>query len=150
MKKALIITPSDLPAWCPIYRRHTIFYTGTDDSGISRKRNRMSEISKTEIGRRFFKMQKEKQVEKAIEKIRQAQGSEWALYSQGDIEALKQVLGEVWIFMERDSWDQIAFTRLSGIELRELIRCGRDVHDSVISGKSAAEKSIPVLVRKDS
>jgi hypothetical protein len=110
----------------------------------------MSEISKTEIGRRFFKMQKEKQVEKAIEKIRQAQGSDWALYSPGDIEALKQVLGEVWIFMERDTWDQVAFTRLSGIELRELIRYGRDVHDSVISGKSAAEKSIPILVRKDS
>jgi hypothetical protein len=110
----------------------------------------MSEISKTEIGRRFFKMQKEKQVEKAIEKIRQAQGSEWACYSPGDIEALKQVLGEVWIFMERDSWDQVAFTRLSGIELREPIRYGRDVHDSVISGKSAAEKSIPVQVRKDS
>ena len=110
----------------------------------------MSEVSKTEIGRRFFKLQKEKQVEKAIEKIRQAQGSEWVLYSQGDIEALMQVLGEVWIFMEGDSWDQIAFTRLSGIELRELIRYGRDVHDSVISGKSAAEKSIPILVRKSS
>jgi hypothetical protein len=57
--------------------------------------NRMSEISKTEIGRRFFKLQKEKQVEKAIEKIRQAQGSEWSLYTRGDSEALMQVLGEV-------------------------------------------------------
>jgi hypothetical protein len=110
----------------------------------------MSDVSKTEIGRRFFKMQKEKQVEKAIEKIRQAQGSEWVLYSRSDIEALMQVLGEVWIFVERDSWDKIAFTRLSGIELRELIRFGRDVQDSVISGKSAAEKSMPILVRKDS
>jgi hypothetical protein len=52
--------------------------------------------------------------------------------------------------MERDSWDQIAFTRLSGIELCELIRYGRDVRDSVVSGKSAAEKSMPILVRKDS
>ena len=128
-----------------------IFYTGTDNARIPvREEKLMSEVSKTEIGRRFFKLQKEKQVEKAIEKIRQAQGSEWVLYSQGDIEALMQVLGEVWIFVERDSWDQIAFTRLSGMELRELIRYGRDVQDSVISGKSAAEKSIPILVRKDS
>jgi hypothetical protein len=134
-----------------IFRRHTTFYTGTDNARMPVQEEKlMSEVSKTEIGRRFFKLQKEKQVEKAIEKIRQAQGSEWVLYSQGDIEALMQVLGEVWIFMERDSWDQIAFTRLSGIELRELIRYGRDVHDSVIRGRSAAEKSRPILVRKDS
>jgi hypothetical protein len=110
----------------------------------------MPEISKTEIGRRFFKMQKEKQVEKAIEKIRQAQGSEWALYTQGDIEALKQILGEVWIFMERDSWEKIAFTKLSGMELRELIRFGRDVNDSIISGRTAAERGMPILLKNKS
>lgn len=108
----------------------------------------MPEVSKTEIGRRFFKMQKEKQVEKAIEKIRQAQGAEWALYSQSDIEALKHVLGDVWTFMDRDTWDQISFTRLSGIELRELIRFGRDSLDTTINGKSSAEKSIPILLKK--
>lgn len=109
----------------------------------------MPEVSKTEIGRRFFKMQKEKHVEKAIEKIRQAQGSEWILYTQSDIEALKQVLGDVWTFMDRDSWDQISFTRLSGIELRELIRFGRDSLDNIISGKSAAEQSMPILLKKE-
>ena len=140
-----------LPVNFRIFRRHTTIYSGTDNARIPvREEQLMSEVSKTEIGRRFFKIQQEKQVEKAIEKIRQAQGSEWVLYSQSDIKALMEVLGEVWIFMERDSWDQIAFTRLSGIELRELIRSGRDVHDSVISGKSAAEKSIPILVRKSS
>ena len=108
----------------------------------------MSEVSKTEIGRRFFKMQKEKEVEKAIEKIRQAQGSEWILYTQSDIEALKQVLGEVWIFVERDSWERITFTKLTGIDIRELIRLGRDFNDSVISGRTAAEKSLPVLLKK--
>lgn len=107
----------------------------------------MSEVSKTEIGRRFFKMQKDKQVEKAIEKIRQAHGSEWTLYSQSDIEALKQVLGEVWIFIERDKWDRISFTALSGIELRKLIGFGREVRDTVINGKVAAEKSIPLLIK---
>ena len=109
----------------------------------------MPEVSKTEIGRRFFKMQKEKQVEKTIEKIRQAQGSEWALYSKSDIDALKEVLGEAWIFIERDSWDQVSFTRLTGIELRELIRYGKDVRDNIISGKAAAEKSLPLLLKHE-
>lgn len=108
----------------------------------------MPEVTKTEIGRRFFKLQQEKQVEKAVEKIRQAQGSDWSLYTHQDIEALKTVLAEVWIYIDRDSWEQIAFTRLSGIELRELIRFGRDIHDSVISGRTAAEKSMTVLMKK--
>jgi len=108
----------------------------------------MPEVSKTEIGRRFFKLQQEKQVEKAVEKIRQAQGSEWSLYTHQDIESLKRVLAEVWIYIDRDSWEAISFTQLSGIELRELIRFGKDIRDSIISGKDAAEKSMPILMNK--
>ena len=108
----------------------------------------MPEVSKTEIGRRFFKMQKEKQVEKAIGKIRQTQGSEWSLYSSSDIEALKQILGEAWVFIERDAWDSVAFTRLSGMDLRELIHIGKEVRDAIISGKTGAEKSMPTLMKK--
>ena len=107
----------------------------------------MPEVSKTEIGRRFFQMQKEKQVEDALGKIRQAHGTEWSLYSSGDIEALKQVLGEVWVFIDRDAWERIAFTRLSGLDLRDLIHIGSDVRATLISGKTGAEKSIPVLVK---
>jgi hypothetical protein len=107
----------------------------------------MPEVTKTEIGRRFFKLQQEKQVEKAVEKIRQAQGSEWSFYTHQDVESLKTVLAEVWVYIDRDSWEQIAFTRLSGIELRELMRFGRDVNDSVISGRTAAEQSMPVLLK---
>jgi hypothetical protein len=108
----------------------------------------MPEVTKTEIGRRFFKLQQEKQVEKAVEKIRQAQGSEWSLYTHQDIESLKTVLAEVWVYMDRDSWETISFTQLSGIELRELIRLGKDIRDTILSGKDAAEKSMPVLLEK--
>jgi hypothetical protein len=110
----------------------------------------MSEVSKTEIGRRFFKLQQEKQVEKAVEKIRQAQGSEWSLYTHHDIEALKTVLAETWVYIDRDSWESISFTQLTGTELRELIRSGREVQDSLITGKAAAEKSLPILQGKAS
>jgi len=50
--------------------------------------------------------------------------------------------------MDRDTWEQISFTRLSGIELRELIRFGRDSQDNIISGKSSAEQSMPILLKK--
>jgi hypothetical protein len=108
----------------------------------------MSEVSKTEIGRRFFKLQQEKQVEKAVEKIRQAQGSEWSLYTHHDIEALKTVLAETWVYIDRDSWESISFTQLTGTELRELIRSGKEIREAVISGKDATEKTMPILMKK--
>jgi len=108
----------------------------------------MPEVSKTEIGRRFFKLQQEKQVEKAVEKIRQAQGSEWSLYTHHDIEALKTALAETWVYIDRDSWESISFTQLTGTDLRELIHYGKEIRDAVITGKDAAEKTVPVLMKK--
>ena len=135
-------SPGTLPAHHFYSRRDNGKYPAREDGTA------MPEVSKTEIGRRFFKMQRKKQVEKAIGKIRQAHGSEWSLYSSSDIEALKQILGEAWVFIERDAWDSVAFTRLSGMDLRELIRIGKEVRDALISGKTGAEKSMPVLMKK--
>ena len=105
----------------------------------------MPEVSKTEIGRRFFKLQKEKNVEKAIEKIRQSMGPEWSLFTHGDIEALKYILGECWVFIDREAWEKISFTRLSGIDLRELIRIGKEALDAVITDQIAVQRSSVIL-----
>jgi hypothetical protein len=108
--------------------------------------NGMPEVSRTEIGRRYFKLQKEKSVEQAIAKIRQSMGSDWSHYTFGDIEALKHILGESWVFIEREAWEKIAFTRLSGIELRELIAIGKNVLDNSINEQTAVEKSTAILM----
>ena len=107
----------------------------------------MPEVSKTEIGSRYFKLQKEKSVEKAIEKIRQTMGSEWSLYTHGDFEALKYILGETWVYTDRDVWDKISFTRLTGLELREIIRIGKDALDNVINGQDAVHMSLAILLK---
>jgi hypothetical protein len=108
----------------------------------------MPEVSKTEIGRRFYKLQKEKNVEKAIEKIRQSMGSEWSLYTQGDIEALKYILGECWVFFDRDTWEKISFTRLTGLHLRELISISKNASENILSGQKAVQMSESILFQK--
>ncbi|MDD1706830.1 MAG: hypothetical protein LUO81_01340 [Methanoregulaceae archaeon] len=107
----------------------------------------MPEVSKTELGRRYFKLQKEKSVEKAIEKIRQTMGPEWSLYTQGDFEALKYILGETWVYTDRDTWDKISFTQLTGLELREIIRIGKDTLDNVINGQTAVQMCLAILLK---
>ncbi|HUU75546.1 MAG TPA: hypothetical protein VMW63_05600 [Methanoregulaceae archaeon] len=107
----------------------------------------MPEVSKTEIGRRFFKLQKEKNVEKAIERIRKNMGSDWALYTPDDYEAMKYVLGEAWVYIDREKWDKISFTRISRTDLRELIHIGRQVLDNIINEQSAVEQSSAILLQ---
>jgi hypothetical protein len=105
----------------------------------------MPEVSKTEIGRRYFKLQKERNVEKAIGKIRRNLGSEWSFYTYDDIEVLKYILGECWVYIHRDEWEKIVFTRLSGNELRELIHIGRQTLGSSIGVQDAVEKGSNIL-----
>jgi hypothetical protein len=106
----------------------------------------MPEVSKTEIGRRFFKLQKEKGVEKAIGKIRRSLGPDWALFTLGDIEALKYILGQSWVYIERDMWEKITFTQFTSLELRELIKAGNDALDKRISEETAVQISKKILL----
>lgn len=105
----------------------------------------MPEVSKTEIGRRFFKIQKEKNVERAIEKIRKSLGSDWSLYTQSDYEALKHILGETWVYIDRERWESISFAGIPRSDLRELIRLGRQALDRDIDEHTAVEKGSIIL-----
>jgi hypothetical protein len=107
----------------------------------------MPEVSKTEIGRRFFKIQREKNVEVAIDKIRKTLGPDWKLYTQGDYEALKHIIGEVWVYIDREKWEAISFTKLTSGDLRELIHLGRKALDRSIDAHTAVEKGSEILLR---
>jgi hypothetical protein len=107
----------------------------------------MPEVSKTEIGRRYFKLQKMRNVEKVVGKIRRNMGSDWSFYTHEDIEALKYILGECWVYIHRDEWEKIAFTRLSGSELRELIQIGRNSMDKSINEQAAIKEGTSILFR---
>jgi hypothetical protein len=107
----------------------------------------MPEVSKTEIGRRFFKLQKEKNVERAIEKIRKNMGPDWKLYTQGDYEAMKHIIGEVWVYIDREKWDAISFTKVSRNDLRELIHLGRQALDRSIDEHTAVENGSQILLK---
>jgi hypothetical protein len=106
----------------------------------------MPDVSRTEIGRRLFSIRKEKSVEMAIEKIRKQLGPQWATLSQDDIAALKRVLGEAWVFIERDAWEKIAFSRLSRGDLTDLIALGHASAEKDADHRDAVEKTSGILL----
>jgi hypothetical protein len=105
----------------------------------------MPDVSRTEIGRRLFSLQKEKSIEQALEKIRKNLGEEWRDFSQEEIDLLKHALGDAWVFIERDVWEKIAFSRLSRRDVLDLIAIGRETRAKEIDQRVAVEKASRVL-----
>ena len=106
----------------------------------------MPDVSRTEIGRRIFNLQKEKNVEQVIEKIRTHMGSEWAGFSQDDQKVLKYILGETWVYLERDLWEKVSFSRITRIELLDIISIGRKSIGNEMNSRRAVEDVMAILL----
>ena len=85
----------------------------------------MSRSTEEDLGRRRFQIQKEKAVEDAYEKIRRSFGHEWHNFSAEDCAVLREVLGEIWISVDRDRWKIYCFSTLSQKEVYSFIEMGK-------------------------
>jgi len=84
----------------------------------------MPSTSEEELGRRRFQLQKEQAIEAAIEKIRRAPDAEWASFSGRDYTRLREILAEIWIGVDREKWQQYAFSTITKADIRELLTLG--------------------------
>ena len=84
----------------------------------------MSPTSEEELGRRRFQLFREQAVEAAIEKIRHAPAAEWQSFSGADYTRLRDILGELWINLEREKWSQYSFSTLTRDDIRDLLTLG--------------------------
>ena len=87
----------------------------------------MPEVTSDERGRRVFQIHKERAAEKAIEKIRQALGLDWKVFSSTEVDILRYILEETWVALDRETWGKCAFSRLKRSELESIIRIGKQV-----------------------
>jgi hypothetical protein len=88
----------------------------------------MSGTTEDNLGRRLFQVQKEKAVEDALEKIRRGMGPEWSLIPVSDSEILKDILGEMWISIDRHRWSTYSFSKLSKEDINSLITLGKKMN----------------------
>lgn len=105
----------------------------------------MPGITDDERGRRIFQIHKERAVEAAVVKIRQNLGSDWDTFSQQDIKILHHILGEAWVSIERSTWEQCAFTRLTRNDLENIIRIGKEVKSKNIREETAIDEISRIL-----
>ena len=86
----------------------------------------MSHSTEEGLGRRRFQIQKEKAVEDAYEKIRRSFGKDWQVFSVEDCAVLREVLGEIWISVDRECWKDYCFSTLSHKEIISLIAIAKE------------------------
>ncbi len=107
----------------------------------------MPDVSRTEIGRRIFILNKEKHAEMAIEKIRRKLGPEWNAIQMEEITLLRHLIGEVWVFTERSIWDKIAFSEVNSGDLYQIIGIGREIKSNKVSVQAGIEQVVSILQR---
>ena len=84
----------------------------------------MPRTSDDTLGRRRFQLQKEQAVEAAVMKIRHAPDAEWNTFSDTDYTRLREILGELWINLEHEKWEEYSFSTLTRQDIRNLITLG--------------------------
>jgi len=89
----------------------------------------MSPIPADNLGRRRFQLQKEKAVEDAMDKIRRTLGPAWYEFSDDEGDSLREILGEIWIAVERSRWNRYSFTRLKKPDVSSLIAAGNEIRN---------------------
>jgi len=93
----------------------------------------MSRTSEEELGRRRFQLVKEQAVEDAVEKIRRAPAAGWESFHTADYTQLREVLGELWVNLERERWEQYSFSTLSRQDIIDILLLAKDTGGRTIS-----------------
>jgi len=105
----------------------------------------MPDVTNDERGRRIFQLHKERAVEMAIEKIRHNPESKWYEFSPQDVKTLNYILGETWVSVGRQIWEQSSFTRLTRRDLEEIISIGNDVKNKKLREETGIKKVCGIL-----
>jgi len=100
----------------------------------------MPEVPQGEIGRRVFQLKKESSVDEAIAKIRNRLGQDWIDLSEEDIRALHRMLGDLWVYTDRDTWQRYSFAKLTNSDVLTIIRLGHSIGSGTIHEKTAIDQ----------
>ena len=107
----------------------------------------MARTSNDELGRRRFQLGKEQAVEEAIEKIRHGSAVDWPNLCGADCRLLRDILGELWVLIERKKWEQYTFSTLTHQNIRDLLALGAGMDGHALSG-TCLEKMDAILSHK--
>ncbi|MBI5207177.1 MAG: hypothetical protein HY934_05225 [Candidatus Firestonebacteria bacterium] len=106
------------------------------------------DISDEEVGIRSFHLRRDRAVEQSIDKIRQKLGTEWHKISYNETQALHWVLGEVWSFIARESWNNIVFSLMEYDDVKKILDIATKIMHHELLGTLGLEEIHKILETK--
>ena len=103
------------------------------------------DVTDEDIGMRSWHIQREKAVERAVEKIRHKLNANWKDIKTEDIDVLNWILSEVWGFAGRNEWEDFSFSGLSLPNVLKIIKIGKQVINHEKSGHNGFEEIRKIL-----
>ena len=108
------------------------------------------DMTDEDIGMRAFQLRKAKAVERAIERIRQGLKADWGMFTQRDLADLNWILGELWSYEKRDSWDNLHFSKLTTEDIQGMLEQSRELQQENAHNTVETLMTIGELVRSRS
>lgn len=94
------------------------------------------------LGIRLHEVNRQRAVDRAVERMRYALGADWHYLTTDDHATLRWITGELWSTTARSEWDTFRFSKLDYQSVRRLIgigdRLGRHKTGRAIALESAA------------
>ncbi len=106
---------------------------------------RRPDVSDEDTGRRTFQIRKERAAERAVERLRHGLRSEWASYTQREIEELEWLLGEIWAYVPRDEWEGLHFGKVSSGDVIKLLGLATQMRTHSRDTVAALQEAVAIV-----
>ena len=73
------------------------------------------------LGMRMLEVNRQRAIERAVERLRHGLKADWHYISQDDLGNLRWILGELWAISSRAEWDELHFSKLGFEDTRRIV-----------------------------
>lgn len=93
------------------------------------------------LGIRLHEVNRQRAVDRAVERMRYALGADWHYLTTEDHAALRWITGELWATTERSEWETFRFSKLDYPAVRRLVGIGDRLRRHNVGRAAALENA---------
>ncbi|MDO8881097.1 MAG: hypothetical protein Q7W44_09940 [Coriobacteriia bacterium] len=82
------------------------------------------DMTDEDLGMRLYEVNRQRAVERALERLRHGLRADWYYLTQEDLVSLRWLLGELWAVSTRAEWDELHFSKLDFEHTRQIVSLG--------------------------
>lgn len=107
-------------------------------------------VSDESLGIRLHEVNRQRAVDRAVERMRYGLKADWHYLTLDDIANLRWLVGELWSIRNREEWEGLYFSKLTFNQVRRLVGVGDRLRRHHTNKMSALESAIEIITAQGS